>query len=280
MRLVRFGERGAERPGLVDDNGLVRDLSAHVADIAGDTLSDAGIARIRALDIALLPVVDKPRFGACVSGVEKFICIGLNYADPARETGAQIPPEPIILFKATSTLMGPNDTIEIPRNSTKTDWEVELGVVIGKHCKYVDTADALSHVAGYFVVNDLSERDFQHNRQGQWVKGKSADTFGPIGPWLVPRDEIDDPQNLAMWLDVNGERLQSSSTSNMVYTVAFLVSYLSQFMSLHPGDIISTGTPNGVGMGLSPPRYLRAGDIVSLGIQALGEQRQAVRNAD
>jgi 2-keto-4-pentenoate hydratase/2-oxohepta-3-ene-1,7-dioic acid hydratase in catechol pathway len=253
----------------------LRDLSAHVHDIAGETLSPAGLARLAALDPASLPLVPgAPRLGPCVAGTGKFICIGLNYSDHAAETGAPVPSEPIIFMKATSTIVGPNDTVEIPRDSTKTDWEVELGVVIGKTAKYVSEQDALQHVAGYCVINDLSEREFQLERQGQWTKGKSADTFGPIGPWLVTRDEIPDPQRLPMWLEVNGVRRQNGSTATMIFGIASLVSYLSQFMSLQPGDIISTGTPPGVGLGMKPPVYLKAGDVVTLGIEGLGTQRQ------
>ncbi|MDR5833927.1 fumarylacetoacetate hydrolase family protein [Caballeronia sp. LZ034LL] len=277
MKLLRYGLPGQEKPGLLDAEGHVRDLSGHVGDIAGEVLLPDSLSRLRALDIASLPrVTGTPRLGACVSGTGKFICIGLNYSDHAAETGATVPPEPIIFMKATSAIVGPNDTIEIPRNSSKTDWEVELGVVIGKTAKYVDEADAMSHVAGYCVINDVSERAFQAERQGQWTKGKSADTFGPTGPWLVTADEIPDPQSLPMWLEVNGHRYQTGSTATMVYGVRYLVSYLSQFMSLQPGDIISTGTPPGVGMGQKPPVYLKTGDVVTLGIEGLGQQRQNV----
>jgi 2-keto-4-pentenoate hydratase/2-oxohepta-3-ene-1,7-dioic acid hydratase in catechol pathway len=275
MKLLRYGPVGQEKPGLLDAKGQLRDLSAHVHDIAGETLSPAGLARLAALDPASLPLVPgAPRLGPCVAGTGKFICIGLNYSDHAAETGAPVPSEPIIFMKATSTIVGPNDTVEIPRDSTKTDWEVELGVVIGKTAKYVSEQDALQHVAGYCVINDLSEREFQLERQGQWTKGKSADTFGPIGPWLVTRDEIPDPQRLPMWLEVNGVRRQNGSTATMIFGIASLVSYLSQFMSLQPGDIISTGTPPGVGLGMKPPVYLKAGDVVTLGIEGLGTQRQ------
>jgi 2-keto-4-pentenoate hydratase/2-oxohepta-3-ene-1,7-dioic acid hydratase in catechol pathway len=277
MKLLRYGPVGQEKPGLLDAQGRIRDLSAHVADIAGDALLPERLARIAALDPQSLPVVPRnPRLGACVAGTGKFICIGLNYSDHAAETGAQVPTEPIIFMKATSAIVGPNDVVEIPRKSVKTDWEVELGVVIGRTAKYVSEQDALEHVAGYCVINDLSEREFQLERQGQWTKGKSADTFGPTGPWLVTRDEIPDPQHLPMWLEVNGVRRQNGSTATMVFGVARLVSYLSQFMSLRPGDIISTGTPPGVGLGLKPPVFLKPGDVLTLGIEGLGQQRQEV----
>ncbi|KAB2953563.1 MAG: fumarylacetoacetate hydrolase family protein [Rhizobiaceae bacterium] len=278
MKLIRYGETGSERPGLIDADGAIRDISGHVGDISGAALSPDSLARLAKLDLASLPLVaGNPRFGPCVAGVGKFICIGLNYSDHAAETGAKVPPEPIIFMKATSAIVGPNDDVVIPRGSEKTDWEVELGFVIGKTAKYVSEADALDHVAGYCVVNDVSERAFQTERSGQWTKGKSCDTFGPIGPWLVTRDEVADPQDLKMWLTLNGQTMQDGSTKTMVYGVAFLVSYLSQFMSLHPGDIVTTGTPPGVGMGMKPPRYLKAGDVVELGIEGLGKQRQAVR---
>jgi len=281
MKLVRYGEAGSERPGLIDADGAVRDLSTHVDDIAGAALSPASLAGLAKIDPRSLPLVPgSPRVGPCVAGVGKFICIGLNYSDHAAETGAKVPPEPIIFMKATSAIVGPDDDVVIPRGSEKTDWEVELGFVIGKTAKYVSEADALDHVAGYCVVNDVSERAFQTERSGQWTKGKSCDTFGPIGPWLVTRDEVADPQDLKMWLTVNGEKVQDGSTRTMVYGVAFLVSYLSQFMSLHPGDIVTTGTPPGVGMGMKPPRYLKAGDVVELGIEGLGRQRQTVRADD
>lgn len=275
MKLLRYGAAGAEKPGLLDADGGIRDLSGVVGDIAGDTLLPDGLAKLRALDPASLPLVEgDPRLGACVAGVGKFICIGLNYSDHAAETGATVPPEPIIFMKATSAICGPNDAIEIPRGSEKTDWEVELGVVIGKTAKYVGEDEAMDHVAGYCVINDVSERAFQIERHGQWTKGKSADTFGPTGPWLVTAEEVEDPQKLAMWLEVNGHRYQNGSTETMVYGVRHLVSYLSQFMSLRPGDIISTGTPPGVGLGLKPPTFLKAGDVVTLGIEGLGTQRQ------
>jgi 2-keto-4-pentenoate hydratase/2-oxohepta-3-ene-1,7-dioic acid hydratase in catechol pathway len=275
MKLLRYGEPGEEKPGILDGGGRIRSLSGHVADIAGETLSPDGLAALRAIDIESLPVVDgNPRIGPCVAGTGKFICIGLNYSDHAEETGATVPPEPIIFMKATSAITGPYDRIEIPRGSEKTDWEVELGVIIGKTAKYVSKDEAMSHVAGYCVVNDLSERAFQAERQGQWTKGKSADTFGPIGPWLVTADQVSDPQALEMHLEVNGHRFQSGSTATMVYGVRYLVSYLSQFMSLRAGDIISTGTPPGVGLGQKPNVFLSAGDVVTLGIEGLGEQRQ------
>lgn len=273
MKFLRYGPRGAEKPGLMDDAGRIRDLSALVNDIAGDVLADLG--RFATLDIGSLPIVEgNPRLGSCVGGTGKFMCIGLNYADHAAESGMPVPPEPVLFMKATSAICGPNDPILIPRGSEKTDWEVELGVVIGKAAKYVTEAEALGHVAGYCVINDLSERSWQIERSGQWTKGKSADNFGPTGPWLVTPDEIPDPQNLAMWLTVNGETVQKGSTRTMVYGVANLVSYLSQFMTLHPGDIISTGTPPGVGLGMKPPRYLKPGDEVELGIEGLGRQAQ------
>jgi 2-keto-4-pentenoate hydratase/2-oxohepta-3-ene-1,7-dioic acid hydratase in catechol pathway len=275
MKLLRYGPPGAEKPGVLDGEGRIRDLSAHVADIAGATLSPDGLAALAALPLDSLPIVDPAvRLGPCVTGTGKFICIGLNYSDHAAETGATVPTEPVIFMKATSAIQGPNDPVEIPRNSVKTDWEVELGVVIGKTAKYVSEEDALDHVAGYCVINDLSERAFQLEHQGQWTKGKSADTFGPVGPWLVTKDEVADPQALDMWLEVNGHRYQNGSTRTMVYGVAFVVSYLSRFMSLRPGDIISTGTPPGVGLGQKPPVYLKVGDRMELGIQGLGQQRQ------
>ncbi|MBQ9349909.1 MULTISPECIES: fumarylacetoacetate hydrolase family protein [unclassified Phyllobacterium] len=276
MKLVRYGPAGQEKPGLVDKDGKVRDLSAHVGDIAGEAISPAGLKKLAAIDPASLPEVAVDRYGPCVAGTGKFICIGLNYSDHAAETGATVPPEPIIFMKATSAIVGPNDDVEIPRGSLKTDWEVELGVVIGKHAKYVSENEALDHVAGYCLINDVSERAFQAERQGQWTKGKSCDTFGPTGPWLVTKDEVADPQKLKMWLEVNGHRYQNGSTETMVYGVKYLVSYLSQFMSLHPGDIISTGTPPGVGLGQKPNIFLKAGDVMTLGIEGLGEQKQTV----
>ena len=277
MKLLRYGPKEQEKPGIMDANGTVYDLSSIVPDIAGDTLTDAGLARIAAADLTLLPKVDVERFGPCVGNVGKFICIGLNYSDHAAESGMDVPPEPVIFAKATSAICGPNDDVEIPRGSSASDWEVELGVVIGREAKYVEEADALDYIAGYCVVNDLSERDFQAKRAGQWIKGKSADTFGPIGPWILTRDEVSDPQKLTMYLDVNGQRMQDGSTNTMVFGVAKIVSYLSQFMSLQPGDIISTGTPPGVGMGQKPdPIYLKAGDKMELGVEGLGVQRQNV----
>ncbi|EJZ20775.1 fumarylacetoacetate hydrolase family protein [Rhizobium sp. Pop5] len=275
MKLMRVGEAGREKPALLDSEGKIRDLSGHVADIGGEAISPAGLARIAAIDPKSLPELAPGRIGACVAGTGKFICIGLNFSDHAAETGATVPPEPVIFMKATSAIVGPNDTVLIPRGSEKTDWEVELGVVIGKTAKYVSEADALDYVAGYCVSHDVSERAFQTERAGQWTKGKSCDTFGPIGPWLVTKDEIADPQNLGMWLKVNGQTMQNGSSRTMVYGVAHIVSYLSQFMSLHPGDVISTGTPPGVGMGMKPPRYLRDGDVVELGIEGLGSQKQS-----
>lgn len=276
MKLFRHGAMGAEKPGILHADGTLRDLSAIVSDIGGDVLSDAGLAKIRATDPARLPIVQGARLGPCVAGTGKFICIGLNYADHAAESGMAVPPEPVIFMKATSAICGPNDPIIIPRGSEKTDWEVELAVIIGKKAKYVSEAEAMDHVAGYAVTNDVSERAFQTERSGQWTKGKSCDNFGQIGPYLVTRDEVADPQNLGMWLTVNGEKMQNGSTRTMVYGVRFLVSYLSQFMTLHPGDVISTGTPPGVGLGMKPPRYLKAGDVVELGIEGLGTQRQDV----
>lgn len=277
MKLVRFGTEGQEKPGIIDADGNIRDLSDHVADIGGDVISDEGLAKIAAIDVNSLPVVDgDQRFGPCVAGTGKFICIGLNYADHAAESGMEVPSEPVIFSKATSAICGANDPIIIPRNSTKTDWEVELAVIIGKKAKYVSEDEAMDYVAGYAVSNDVSEREFQIERQGQWTKGKSCDNFGQLGPWLVTRDEVADPQNLNMWLKVNGETMQDGSTKTMVYGVQHLVSYLSQFMSLHPGDVISTGTPPGVGLGMNPPQYLKEGDVVELGIEGLGEQKQDV----
>ncbi len=277
MKLLRFGPLGHEKPGLLADDGTMRDLSGIVADIGGDVLSDAGLDALRKVDPTTLPVVPKgPRLGACVAGTGKVICIGLNYSDHAAETGMKVPPEPIIFMKATSALCGPNDPIIIPRGSQKTDWEVELAVIIGSRTKYVTEAEAMAHVAGYAVTNDVSERAFQTERSGQWTKGKSCDNFGQLGPFLVTRDAVADPQALDMWLTVNGEKKQDGSTRTMVYGVAHLVSYLSQFMTLHPGDVISTGTPPGVGMGQKPPVFLKPGDVVELGIAGLGQQRQDV----
>jgi 2-keto-4-pentenoate hydratase/2-oxohepta-3-ene-1,7-dioic acid hydratase in catechol pathway len=277
MKLLRFGSRGEERPGMLDTKGAVRDLSGVVGDIAGTALLPDGLERLRKIRAEELPLVDgNPRIGPCVGSVGKFICIGLNYSDHAAESGMAVPAEPVVFMKATSSIMGPNDEVMIPRGSEKTDWEVELGVVIGREARYVAEEDALSHVAGYCVVNDLSERAFQLEGTGQWVKGKSADTFGPIGPWLVTADEVPDPQALDLWLEVDGHRYQNGSTGTMVFGVAYLVSYLSRFMSLQPGDVISTGTPPGVGLGQKPPVYLREGNVIRLGVGGLGEQRQTV----
>ena len=277
MKLLRHGPSGAEKPGLLHSDGTIRDLSGLVPDIGGAVLSDAGITMLRGIDPASLPVVAADtRLGPCVAGTGKFICIGLNYADHAAESGHAVPPEPVVFMKATSAICGPNDPIFIPRTSQKTDWEVELAVIIGTKAKYVSEDQALAHVAGYAVANDVSERSFQTERAGQWTKGKSCDNFGQLGPWLVTRDEVADPQALPMWLTVNGAKMQDGSTTTMVYGVAHLVSYLSQFMTLHPGDVISTGTPPGVGMGMKPPRFLKAGDVVELGIAGLGQQRQDV----
>jgi 2-keto-4-pentenoate hydratase/2-oxohepta-3-ene-1,7-dioic acid hydratase in catechol pathway len=281
MKLLRFGPLGSEKPGLLDADGKIRDLSGVVGDIAGEVLSDSQLQALRQIDPASLPLVeDSPRIGACVGQVGKFVCIGLNYADHAAEAGMDLPQEPVVFFKATSAICGPDDEIEIPRTSVKSDWEVELGVVIGKHTKYVSVEDALSHVAGYCVVNDLSERDFQIHRSGQWVKGKSCDTFGPIGPWLVTRDEVPNPQDLTMYLEVNGHRYQDGSTRTMHFDVATVISHLSQFMSLQPGDVISTGTPPGVGMGQRPEVYLKPGDYIELGVEGLGVQKQNVVASD
>ncbi len=276
MKLMRVGAKGAEKPAILSEDGSIRDLSSVVDDIAGDVLTPQGLDRIRKADLSSLPELDKSqRIGPCVGKVGKFICIGLNYADHAAETGAEPPKEPILFSKATSAICGPNDDVIIPRNSKKTDWEVELGVIIGKGGVYIDEADAMDHVAGYCVVNDVSERHFQAERGGQWVKGKSADTFGPIGPWMVTRDEVADPQDLKLWLEVDGHRYQDGTTGTMIFGVKHLVHYLSQFMSLQPGDIITTGTPPGVGMGIKPePVYLKPGQTMRLGVEGLGEQQQ------
>jgi 2-keto-4-pentenoate hydratase/2-oxohepta-3-ene-1,7-dioic acid hydratase in catechol pathway len=277
MKLLRHGPAGSEKPGLLDSTGAIRDLSGVVPDIARETLLPESLDKLRKLDPNSLPGVHgTPRIGPCVGQVGKFICIGLNYADHAAESNMPLPKEPIVFMKATSAIVGPNDNLEIPRGSTKTDWEVELGVVIGRPAKYVPEADALSHVAGYCVIHDVSEREFQLEGTGQWVKGKSADTFGPIGPWLVTTDDVKDAGNLNLWLEVDGHRYQDGSTSTLIFGVSYLVSYLSRFMSLQPGDIISTGTPPGVGHGKKPPVYLRAGQVVRLGVEGLGEQRQHV----
>ena len=278
MKLLRYGAIGAEKPGFLDDAGILRDLSEHVNDINGDMLDDANIAKLRALDLEILPIVEgKQRIGPCVGNIGKFLCIGLNYSDHAAETGAEIPKHPILFFKANSAIVGAYDDVMIPRGSTKTDWEVELGVVIGKAAKYVTKENALDHVAGYCIVNDVSERHFQANLTGQWTKGKSCDTFGPTGPWLVTRDEVVDPQKLDMALDVNGKRMQRGNTSTMIFTVAEIIEHLSSLMTLHPGDVITTGTPPGVGLGMKPePVFLKEGDIMDLSIQGLGHQCQKV----
>ena len=277
MKLLRYGPAGQERPGLLDSTGAIRDLSGAVSDIAGDTLLPDALAKLRNVDSASLPkVTGTPRIGPCVGSVGKFMCIGLNYSDHAAESGMAVPTEPIVFMKATSCIVGPNDNLELPRGSKKTDWEVELGVVIGKQAKYITERDALSHVAGYCVVHDVSERAYQLEGTGQWVKGKSADTFGPIGPWLVTADEVSDCGNLKLWLEVDGHRYQEGSTKTLIFGVPYLVSYLSRFMSLQPGDIISTGTPPGVGHGKKPPVYLREGNVIRLGVEGLGEQRQTV----
>jgi 2-keto-4-pentenoate hydratase/2-oxohepta-3-ene-1,7-dioic acid hydratase in catechol pathway len=277
MKLLRVGDVGEERPAIIDAEGAVRDLSGIVGDIAGATLLPESIERLREINLKDLPLVaGSPRIGACVGGVGKFICIGLNYSDHAAESGMAVPAEPVVFMKATSAICGPYDDVMIPRDSEKTDWEVELGVVIGKEARYVTEQAALSHVAGYCVVNDVSERAFQLEGTGQWVKGKSADTFGPIGPWLVTMEDVPDPQALNLWLEVDGRRYQNGSTATMVFGVAHLISYLSRFMSLQPGDIISTGTPPGVGLGQKPPVYLRPGNVMRLGVEGLGEQSQTV----
>ena len=277
MKLVRWGESGAEKPGLIDAAGAIRDLSGVVRDIAGPFLAADTLANLRRIDPATLPEVPAgTRLGACVGQVRNFIAIGLNYADHAAETGAAIPAEPILFNKAPSCIVGPNDTVILPKGSAKTDWEVELAIVIGKRASYVHANEALYYVAGYCVCHDVSEREFQLERGGTWTKGKGCPTFGPLGPWLVTPDEVGDVQNLDMWLDVNGERMQTGSTRTMIFDVRQIVSYLSHFMLLEPGDVITTGTPPGVGMGMKPPRYLKSGDVVTLGIAGLGEQRQAV----
>ncbi len=280
MKLMRVGPLGQEKPAVLDDNGIIRDLSAHIDDVAGAELSDATMAKLAALDLGKLPELDaRSRIGACVGNVGKFICVGLNYSDHAAESGMDCPTEPILFFKATTAIMGPNDEVLIPRNSEKSDWEVELGVVIGKKAQYVSEDDAMDHVAGYCVINDLSERAFQLEHGGQWVKGKSCDTFGPIGPWLVTRDDVADPQDLQMWLEVDSHRYQDGNTKTMIFGVQHLVSYISQFMTLDAGDIISTGTPPGVGLGQKPPVYLKEGQVMKLGINGLGEQHQTVGQA-
>ena len=280
MKLLRYGPKGAEAPGILGADGQIRDLSGIVSDINTAVLGDESLKRLAAIDPNDLPIVEgTPRLGPCVSGVGKIICIGLNYSDHAAESGMEVPPEPVIFFKATSAIIGPNDDVYIPRASEKTDWEVELAVVIGERASYVSEDDAMNHVAGYCVFNDLSERAFQLERSGQWVKGKSCDTFGPLGPWLVTKDEVADPHNLHMTLDVNGHRYQDGSSATMVYQIPHLVHYLSQFMTLEPGDVISTGTPPGVGLGQNPQVYLKEGDVMDLSIEGLGSQRQTVCQA-
>ena len=277
MKLVRYGAKGQEKPGLIDKSGHLRDLSSHVKDLNGDAYSPAALAKLAALDPSSLPSVPgTPRLGPPVSGISKFVAIGLNYADHAKETGAEIPTEPIFFLKANTALSGPHDAVEKPRGSTKLDWEVEIAAIIGSRAKYVSEADALNHVAGYCICNDVSERNFQTERLGQWTKGKSHDTFGPLGPWLVTRDEIADVQKLSMWLDVNGKRRQTGSTSTMIFPMAKCISYVSQFLTLLPGDIVTTGTPPGVASGMKPPQFLNVGDVVTLGIEGLGEQRQQI----
>ena len=275
MKLLRHGEFGQEKPGIIDQDGKIRDLSDHISDINGDTISSDGLKKISTIDLSSLPIVpDNTRLGACVGSVGKFLCIGLNYSDHAAESGLPVPSEPILFSKATSAIVGPNDNVEIPRNSSETDWEVELGIIIGKKAKYINEGDAEDYIAGYCVINDVSERAFQIKREGQWTKGKSCDTFGPTGPYLVTKDEVSNVQNLNMFLDVNGKRMQNGSTNTMIFSAKHIVYYLSQFMSLQPGDIIATGTPPGVGMGMKPSLYLKVGDVMKLGIEGLGEQIQ------
>ena len=277
MKLLRYGPAGAEKPGILDDGGALRDLSGIVEDITGATIEANGLERVTATDPSTLPLVEgNPRVGPCVGNIGKFVCIGLNYSDHAKETGMAIPTEPIVFMKTTSSISGPDDDIELIRGSVKTDWEVELGVVIGAHTKYVSEEDALDYVAGYCIVNDVSERQWQLEQGGQWIKGKSGDTYGPIGPWFVTRDEVPDPQNLDLWLEVNDERHQDGNTRTMIFSVSTIISYLSQCMSLQPGDVIATGTPPGVGQGMKPPIYLRAGDRLRLGVEGLGIQQQTV----
>ena len=281
MKLLRYGPAGQEKPGMLDDEGLIRDLSGVIADITPNLLAAAELKKLATLDPASLPRVEgTPRYGVPVAGTSKFIAIGLNYRDHAIESKLPIPAEPVLFTKAISCLQGPNDDVRKPRNSIKMDWEVELGMVIGKRARYVDEAAALEHVAGYVVVNDLSERHFQNERGGTWDKGKGCDTFGPVGPWLVTKDEVGDVQNLDLWLDVNGRRMQTGNTKTMIFSVAFIVSYVSQFMTLEPGDIVTTGTPPGVGMGRTPPVFLKEGDIITLGVEKLGSQRQQVQSWD
>ena len=277
MKLVRYGNPGKEKPGLIDANGKLRDLSGVIKDIGPEQLSDAALAKLAKLKADKLPLVKgSPRYGSPITGTRKFIAIGLNYADHAAESGLPIPAEPVVFMKATSCIQGPNDPIMLPKNSVKTDWEVELGVIIGKQARYVSQKEALNHVAGYCTINDVSEREFQIERGGTWDKGKGCDTFGPLGPWLVTRDEVPNPQKLSMWLEVNGKRVQNGSTKTMIFSVAKIISYVSQFMTLEPGDVITTGTPPGVGLGMKPPVFLKKGDTMSLGIEGLGEQHQVV----
>lgn len=277
MKLLRYGAPGAEKPGILDSDGKIRDLSGHIKDLDGAAYAPESLKKLAAIDVKTLPLVSgSPRIGAPVSAISKFVAIGLNYADHAAETGAAIPTEPIFFIKANTSLCGPNDNVEKPRGSTKLDWEVELAVIIGTRAKYVTEAQAMNHVAGFCVCNDVSERHFQIERLGQWTKGKSHDTFGPIGPWLVTKDEVADPQNLSMWLDVNGKRCQTGSTKTMIFSVAKAIAYVSEFMTLLPGDIVTTGTPPGVGLGMKPPKFLEVGDVVTLGIEGLGEQRQTI----
>ena len=275
MKLLRYGEIGKEKPGILDQEGKIRDLSNHISDINGDNISKDNLNKISSIDVSSLPIIpDNTRLGACVGNIGKFLCIGLNYSDHAAETGMPVPSEPILFSKATSAVVGPNDNVIIPRNSQKSDWEVELGVIIGKEAKYINEQQSQDHVAGYCVVNDVSEREFQLKKEGQWTKGKSCDTFGPTGPYLVTKDEVSDVQNLKMYLDVNGKRMQDGSTKTMIFSAKYIVYYLSQFMSLNPGDVIATGTPPGVGGGMKPPVFLKAGDKIKLGIEGLGEQNQ------
>ena len=275
MKLLRHGEFGKEKPGILDQNGSIRDLSGHLSDINGETISENSLKKISSIDLSSLPIISgDTRLGACVGNVGKFLCIGLNYSDHAAESGMAVPSEPILFSKATSAIVGPNDNIEIPRNSVETDWEVELGIIIGKKAKYINENNADDYIAGYCLVNDVSEREFQLKKEGQWTKGKSCDTFGPTGPYFVTKDEIADVQNLKMYLDVNGQRMQDGSTNTMIFSAKYIVYYLSQFMSLNPGDIIATGTPPGVGGGMKPPVFLKDGDKMKLGIEGLGEQNQ------
>ena len=278
MKLLRYGPKGKEKPGILDNDGKIRSLARVIKDIDGEAISPAGLAKLKKVNVDKLPLVPgKPRIGACVANPQKFVAIGLNYADHAAESGLKVPPEPVVFTKHVSCLSGPNDTVTIPPKSQKSDWEVELGVIIGRKAKNIKEADAMKHVAGYCVVNDLSEREFQIERSGQWTKGKCYDTFGPIGPYLVTKDEVKDPQNLHLWLELNGKRVQDGNTKTMVYGVQFLVAYLSQFFTLLPGDIITTGTPPGVGMGMKPPQYLQPGDKMVISIEGLGVQRQVVK---